>query len=125
MTDSHNPTPAPAPSIFSDERQMAIIIYILIKVGFATFHAATIVGLVLAYVNRDGAPEWLRSHYTFQIRTFWIGLLYLTVSIPCMIVLIGFPMLLAAAIWFVVRIALGINRLMKGEAYPTPESWAF
>ena len=127
MTDSQNPTPAPTPvsSMFSDERQMAIIIYILFMVGFATFHTATIVGLVLAYVNRDGAPEWLRSHYTFQIRTFWIGLLYLTVSIPCMIVLIGFPMLLAAAIWFVVRIALGINRLMKNEAYPTPESWAF
>lgn len=42
-----------------------------------------------------------------------------------MIVLIGFPMLLAAAVWFVVRIALGINRLMKGEAYPTPQSWTF
>ena len=100
MTDSQNPTPAPTPvsSMFSDERQMAIIIYILFMVGFATFHTATIVGLVLAYVNRDGAPEWLRSHYTFQIRTFWIGLLYLTVSIPCMIVLIGFPMLLAAAV---------------------------
>lgn len=125
MTESQNPTPAPVPSMFSDERQMAIIIYILFMVGFATFHTATIVGLVLAYVNRDGAPEWLRSHYTFQIRTFWIGLLYLAVSIPCMIVLIGFPMLLAAAVWFVVRIALGINRLMKGEAYPTPESWTF
>ena len=113
MTDSQSPTPAPVSSMFSDERQMAIIIYILFMVGFATFHAATIVGLVLAYVNRDSAPEWLRSHYTFQIRTFWIGLLYLVVSIPCMIVLIGFPMLLAAAVWFVVRIALGINRLMK------------
>jgi uncharacterized membrane protein len=111
--------------VFSDERQMAIIIYILYLAGFATGGMAPIVGLVLAYVNRDGAPEWLRSHYTWQIRTFWIGLLYIAVSIPCAFILIGFPMALAAAVWFIVRCALGINRLLKTEAYPTPESWLF
>jgi uncharacterized membrane protein len=125
MTDSPSPTPAPPSSVFSDERQMAIIIYILYLVGFATFHTATIVGLVLAYVNRDGAPEWLRSHYTLQIRTFWIGLLYFGVSFLCLFILIGVPMLVAASVWFIVRCALGINRLVKMEAYPTPESWVF
>jgi uncharacterized membrane protein len=84
---------------------------------------ATIVGLVLAYVNRDGAPTWLRSHYTLQIRTFWIGLLYFFVACACLFILVGVPMLLAVAVWYVVRCALGISRLLKSEAYPTPESW--
>jgi len=29
----------------------------------------------------------------------------------------------ATLIWFVVRCALGLSRLMRNEAYPTPESW--
>jgi uncharacterized membrane protein len=127
MTDNLTPTPAPPSpsSAFSDDRQMAIIIYILFLVGFATAHVASLVGLVLAYVNRDGAPEWLRSHYTFQIRTFWIGLLYFCIACACLFVLIGIPMIVAVSVWFIVRCALGINRLLKSEAYPTPESWVF
>ena len=123
MSDSLTPTPPPSSSVFSDERQMAMIIYILFLVGFPTFHVATIVGLVLAYVNRDGAPDWLRSHYTLQIRTFWIGLLYFFVACACLFILIGVPMLVAVSVWYVVRCALGISRLLKNEAYPTPESW--
>jgi uncharacterized membrane protein len=30
---------------------------------------------------------------------------------------------MAAWIWFVVRCALGLSRLLRSEAYPTPESW--
>ena len=123
MSDSLTPTPNPASSVFSDDRQMAMIIYILFLVGFPTLHVATLVGLVLAYVNRDGAPEWLRSHYTLQIRTFWIGLLYACIAGVCVIILIGVPMLVAVSVWYVVRCAMGINRLMKNQAYPTPESW--
>ena len=123
MSDSLPPTPSPSSSVFSDERQMAMVVYILFLVGFPTFHVATIVGLVLAYVNRDGAPEWLRSHYTLQIRTFWIGLLYFFVACACLFILIGVPMLVAVSVWYVVRCALGISRLLKNQAYPTPESW--
>ena len=123
MSDSLPPSPLPPSSVFSDERQMAMVVYILFLVGFPTFHVATIVGLVLAYVNRDGAPEWLRSHYTLQIRTFWIGLLYFFVACVCLFILIGIPMLLAVSVWYVVRCALGISRLLKNEAYPTPDSW--
>ncbi|MXZ09042.1 MAG: hypothetical protein F4Y79_06295, partial [Gemmatimonadetes bacterium] len=30
-----------------------------------------LIGVIMAYVNRSDAPEWLASHYRFQIRTFW------------------------------------------------------
>ncbi len=124
------PTPPPVPPAsphprFSDEHTMPLIIYILYLSHFVPVvgWVASIVGLILAYVERDTAPEWLKSHYTFQIRTFWIGLLYFCVSCVLLIVLIGIPMLLAVWIWFIVRCALGLSRLLRNEAYPTPLSW--
>jgi uncharacterized membrane protein len=115
------PGPSPQSNPLSDERQMALVVYILylLPMGGVTH----LVGLVLAYVSRDTAPEWLKSHYTFQIRTFWIGLLYFCVAGLLCFVLIGFPLLVAVTIWFVVRCALGISRLMRSEPYPTPLSW--
>ncbi len=39
-----------------------------------------IIGVVVAYVHKSDAPAWLQSHYQYQIRTFWIGLLYIVVG---------------------------------------------
>ncbi len=79
MTDvnPNPPTPAPAgapAAAASDERQLPLIVYVLFLLGFLTAWITPIVGVVIAYMNRDTAPEWLKSHYTFQVRTFWIGL---------------------------------------------------
>ena len=116
------PPPPPSASPLSDERQMALIVYIAYLAAFA-FPPLTIVGLVLAYVNRGAGPDWLKSHYTFQIRTFWLGLLYWIVSFALCFILIGFQLLLATMIWYIVRSALGLDRLMKREPYPNPETW--
>ncbi len=132
MTDALNPTPPPVPTpppspkpILYHQHEMPLIIYVLYLAHFVPVigWVACVVGLVLAYVERDTAPDWLRSHYTFQIRTFWIGLLYVAVSLLLCIVVIGIPLLLATWIWFVVRCALGLSRLLRNEPYPTPESW--
>jgi uncharacterized membrane protein len=129
MTETTPPQPPaapppspPPPSPLSDERQMALIIYVLYLASLVTGGLTAIVGVVLAYINRDTAPDFLKSHYTFQIRTFWIGLIAYLVSFALIIVLIGFPLLLAVTIWLVVRCALGLSRLLRSEAYPTPDS---
>jgi uncharacterized membrane protein len=114
--------PQPANAPLSDERQMAMIIYILYLAAFA-FPPLAIVGIVLAYVNREDAPDWLKSHYTFQIYTFWLGLLSWVVSFVLIFVVIGFLLLPAVAIWVIIRCALGLNRLMRREAYPNPQTW--
>ena len=120
MSEIYTPPPAARP--ISDPRQTALIFYILMLVPIV-IPITHIVGLVMAYVSRDTAPEWLKSHYTFQIRTFWIGLLYWTVSIVLCVVLIGAFGILATIIWGIVRCALGLNRLLAREPYPNPESW--
>ena len=101
---------------------MAILVYVAYLAAFA-FPPLAIAGVVLAYVNRETAPDWLKSHYTFQIYTFWLGLLYWVISLALVVVLIGVPLLIATFAWFIIRCALGLSRLMRREPYPNPQSW--
>jgi uncharacterized membrane protein len=102
----------------------AKIIYILYLVGLATGLTA-LIGVIMAYVNRDEAPEWLKSHYRFQIRTFWIGLLYCVIGGILSIVLIGFLVLLFWVIWLILRVVKGFKHLEKREPVPNEETWMF
>ena len=54
----------------------AKIVYILYLVSLL-FGITGIIGVVMAYINKDDAPEWVQTHYQFQIRTFWIGALFI------------------------------------------------
>ncbi|NLO79388.1 MAG: hypothetical protein GX093_03590 [Xanthomonadaceae bacterium] len=99
-------------------------VYILYLVGFLAGITA-LVGLVLAYVNRSDASAWLQSHYTFQIRTFWIGLGMLVLGAILMIVLIGYLIYLFWVIWTIVRCAKGLALLSKRRPIAEPTSWMF
>jgi uncharacterized membrane protein len=121
MSETIVPSPNPPPRPVGDDRQMALIVYILLLIPFS-LGITHIVGLVIAYTNRDTAPEWLKSHYTFQIRTFWLGMAYLLGAGLSVFLLIGFVLVPAVAVWYIVRCALGLSRLMRGEAYPDPRT---
>lgn len=100
----------------------ALIIYILYLVPYFAY-LPMIVGVVIAYTSRADSDPLLTAHYDFQIRTFWISLLYLA------IVLILFP--LAAllgpllVIWLIVRCVRGIVSLQRGEPPQKPETWLY
>ena len=114
---------APGSSPFSDDRQMATVIYVLYLIAPFTLHAAGIVGLVIAYISRDSAPEWLKTHYTFQIYTFWISVLYFVIAGVLCFLVIGFFLLPLLLVWYIIRCALGLTRLLRSEAHPNPRSW--
>jgi uncharacterized membrane protein len=50
----------------------------------------SIIGVIMAYVYRADVPEWVATHYRFQIRTFWTGLLYAFLSVLTAIIIVGF-----------------------------------
>ena len=79
----------------------------------------------MAYVNRNDAPDWLKSHYQFQIRTFWIGALYLFIGVLLSQFIIGLLILLFWLLWLIVRCARGIKYLDRREAHPDPTGWMF
>ena len=95
---------------------MAHVIYALYALGLFTVLGTAVVGVVLAYFNRDaGQGTWLAGHARWQIRTFWYGLLFYSVGVITTWILIGWPILLFATVWFVWRIAKGWLRLAHGE----------
>ncbi len=103
---------------------MAKIIYVLYLVGLIT-GLTTIVGVVMAYIYRDEAPDWLKTHYEFQIKTFWIMILYAIVCTILTFVLIGALLFIVLAIWWIIRCVKGLKFLDQRAAYPNPDGWGF
>jgi hypothetical protein len=56
-------------------KQLALIVYILYLVAYFTGITA-VIGVIIAHVQIGSADPLLASHYRFQIRTFWIGVVY-------------------------------------------------
>ena len=101
-----------------------MVVYVLYLVSLL-IGITSLVGLIIAYVNRSDAPQWLQDHYRFQIRTFWIGLLYGVVGLLTSVILIGWLILLFAVVWFIIRCVKGMMYLNKREAPADPGSWMF
>lgn len=121
MTD---PIPDPAvPAQLQDDKSLPVAIYALNIAGAVTGGFTCLIALILAYISRKGAPEWLASHYQFQIRTVWLALLFSLISLVLTVVGIGVVMLVAVGLWVIVRSIVGLSHLLKGQPYPTPNNW--
>jgi uncharacterized membrane protein len=85
-----------------------------------------LVGIVLAHVwsGEDHEP-WMSSHYTYLIRTFWIGFLASLGAFVLSFVLIGILLFPVIAIWVGVRSVLSLIKAQKQEPMPNPETLAF
>lgn len=123
MTDPNFQPPAPVGETwFSPGRMNAQMVYALYLVSFVV-GITGIIGLIMAYVNRGKGQAWVDTHYTYAIRTFWIGLLYALIASVLMLAAIGFILIFAVAIWIIVRCVIGIQKASAGDPIARPESW--
>jgi uncharacterized membrane protein len=106
------------------KKSTALIVYILYLASLVV-GVTGLVGVIIAYVVKGDAPEWLKSHYSFLIRTFWIGLLIGFIGGVLTFVLIGFLILLFLLVWWIVRCVQGLNLLSKNQPVPNPQTWMF
>lgn len=115
MSEANTATPeAPAPVVKGNSIPM--IVYILFLVGFPVPLAA-VAGLILAYVNRSPSDDpVLASHYRYQIRTFWWGLLWTILGVILAAFLVGYLILLVWAVWTLYRVIKGLSAWNKNEA---------
>jgi uncharacterized membrane protein len=121
------PDPAPAPpgrDPARRDREAAKLVYILYLVGFALPVTAA-AGVILAYAKRGGGDPVAESHFTFQIRSFWIGLLATILGGVLMVVLIGWLVVGVWMVWALMRFITGLLKLSEGAAVTDPEGWGF
>lgn len=104
---------------------MVRLVYILYLVGLFVGGTTSIIGVVIAYIYQDDAPDWLKSHYQFQIRTFWIGLLWVVLGAVLSVILIGFLIWFFGVVWLIIRAVKGFRYVDKKEAYPDVQTWLF
>ncbi len=78
----------------------------------------SIIAVILNYVKRsDARGTWLESHFRWQIRTFWFGLLWVVLCGLLVVLTLGIGLIVVwvplavVTIWFVYRIARGWMRL--------------
>jgi uncharacterized membrane protein len=74
----------------------------------------SIIAVILNYVKRDEARgTWIESHFRWQIRTFWFGLLWVMLCVFFVIMTLGLGILVAwiplgfITVWFIYRIVRG------------------
>ena len=99
-------------------KQITMVCYILYAVSLFVGITA-LVAVVVNYVKREDAAGTLyESHFTWQIRTFWWGLLWAVVGMATTIVVVGFAVLLADAVWCIYRIVKGFLNWNDGKPMP-------
>ena len=123
-TDAARTLPSATQRPIISDGTLAVIVYVLYCVGYFTCITA-LIGVIIAHLKVDDTDPVLRSHYQFQIRTFWIGLLYLATGILLSIVLIGIPILIWWFLWSLIRIIKGIVRVNEYKPIAHPTSWLF
>jgi uncharacterized membrane protein len=65
----------------------------------------------------------VQSHYRFQIRTFWIGVLYSVIGMITVFIIVGFFWLCFVLVWWVVRCVKGMQAIAAGAPYERVETW--
>jgi uncharacterized membrane protein len=82
----------------------------------------SIIAVIMNYIKRsDARGTWLESHFTWQLRTFWYGLLWVGLcwlfvfgTFFVGIIIVWLPLGIAA-LWFIYRVARGWMALRDGK----------
>jgi uncharacterized membrane protein len=110
-------------------RMTAMAAYILYLLSIPSAGVFALIGVIVAYVGRDGAGPLARSHLNEAIRIWWVAFGW---GVACVlgyvigglltIVLIGFPIIwlfmvigFIVAVWFTIKSLLGLLALLDGR----------
>ena len=82
----------------------------------------SIIAVILNYVKRsDVRGTWLESHFRWQIRTFWFGLLWISLCLLFIVLTLGIGIIVAwlpiaiVGFWFIYRVVKGWLRLSNRQ----------
>lgn len=95
----------------NSNKTLTHVIYALHALSFL-FGITGFIAVIINYVKRsDVNGTWLESHFKWQIRTFWWGLLWTIIGFIALYVMVGILILIATGIWYLYRVIKGWLRL--------------
>ena len=96
-------------------KNMAMAVYVLNLLAF--FNGLTaILGAIIAFVKRNDAIGTVyASHFQQQLKVFWIALAVGAIGTITVWILIGWPILLILALWYLYRNVTGLIRLANNR----------
>lgn len=119
-------TPTEAGPTGAATSKMPLYIYIL-YLSSILLGITALIGVILAHINRNSGNAMEQSHYVYQIRTFWIGLLFSVIMGALFVTVILAPiaaiMGLALFIWYIVRTIKGLVAFNGGKVIEKPLTW--
>ena len=113
----------PAPSLYRVTNLVYALHGLSIVIGLVTAAAVitafvfgwpSIIAVIINYVKRDEARgTYIESHFRWQIRTFWFGLLWISLCVAFTVLTFGIGILITwlpmvlVGLWFVYRVVRG------------------
>lgn len=114
------------PTTQNNNKNLTQVIYALYALSIFTGGLAAIIAVIINYVKKvDVEGTYLETHFRWQIRTFWFGLIWAVIGLITSIAGVGLVVLGIAAIWIIYRVIKGWiylndNKPMYSEA-PKPQ----
>ena len=115
----------------SDQQEKSVAkivhaVYLLQALSFFVPVILLIIALIINYIKRsDSAGTWLESHFIWQIRTFWYGLLWIILGLIFTVFTafaagpfaagVSLVLALGVFVWMLYRIIRGWLRLNDGK----------
>lgn len=110
----------------SDDMAATKVAYVIyISYFLFCIPALPVIGVIFAYIFENDAKQYLKSHYQYLIRSFWIGLLYSVIAFALVILVIGIFLMPLLLIWWLIRMVKGMKSLMRNEPVINPTTWLF
>jgi uncharacterized membrane protein len=92
-------------------KNVTTVIYALYAASFF-LGVTAIVAIIMNYVKKeDMTGTFLESHFRWQIRSFWYGLLWLLLGALTLLIGVGFIVWGVTYVWLIYRIVKGWLRL--------------
>lgn len=112
--ESDNNEPASRPDGFG-ARSITQLVYVLQALSFA-FGVTAVVGVILNHLSlHQVRGTWLESHFRWQIRTFWFGLLWSLIGLATYVFVVGWMILIGIYLWTLYRVVKGAINFFAGR----------
>lgn len=119
----------------ADARLAGFVNYALIFCMVMTFGLTGVLALLIANFKEDKAEAWIKTHYEYQVRSFWFAIVPVVLSAAVYTFVnkhhIASPVLNGVMMGLVLiclgytvsRAIMGFNHLLYFRPVPNPKAW--